>query len=112
MLPNRERNRGAERATIVMQARTLDLEVLSVKPETACRIEMKLANAERNYFIIDSSVAIDADDGNCSIQCRVIDVPTNRISYREVLVETQVFAGFDCANRGFTHLHNSSVWID
>src|SRR5438132_555222 len=98
MLPNRERNRRAKCAAVVMQARPFDLEVLSVKPETGCGIEMKLTNTERDYFVVDSSVAIYPNTRNRSIQSRARDVPANRVSYREVLPETQDFARLDCAN--------------
>src|SRR5215204_1487918 len=84
--PNSQRDRGAERASIVMQTHSLEFEVFSVEPEASRSVEVKLTNSETGcFFINDCLVCTHASD--CFVEVRVIFIPDRWIRYNDLLLE-------------------------
>src|SRR4051794_37055866 len=94
MLPDRQRHPTPEGATIVMQTRTFDFEVLAVEPEAGGGIEMKFANSKANGFVIQNPGAI-AHRGRRCIQGRAIKIPAKRILNRDFILKSYCLAGID-----------------
>src|SRR5207248_2420005 len=85
-LPDRKRNRRAERAAVVVETNALQLEILPVEPETGVGFEFERADAERDFFVLKHRVvpALLDDVDRSAIQTRRSDVPQLRMFDRNV----------------------------
>ena len=91
-LPYPERNRRAHCAAVLMQTNALDLEILSVEPETRGRFKFEIANAEWCDIVVKRGVA-STDFCDSSVKHRMVQVPELRILDCDILLEIRGFTG-------------------
>src|SRR5262249_10390679 len=89
-----------------MQTDSFDLQVAAIEPKTCRGIEVEIANAKRNFFIINRDIS-GAYTNNCPVETWVLDIPKLGSTNGNFLLKERSFAG----GNGLRFAGNGLQWV-